>query len=248
MDEIVNLPFPTKKRSELGKHLGIPSKELRMMELKAIRNYNNTKKSVLTEMIKYWFDKNKSASLATIVDILEGKMGMRLDVYEDEVMKGVVSQLGSHITETDIEQIPIQLRTFLPTIVAGLVTERSTEDAREELQLYLKAWIDRKKEDATWIALIGEIKAINVEAARKIVAIRCTDKEESQEQIPAETTVIMIYIHVVMMCLTIPFLSCRSYNWIVARKQVYKDKELNKNLHLCTPKQKKQHSFHKKLP
>ena len=40
------------------------------------------------------------------------KMGMRLDEYEDRVTKGVVSQLGSCIEETDIEQILTQLKTY----------------------------------------------------------------------------------------------------------------------------------------
>ena len=196
VDEIVNLSFPTKKRIELGKHLGIPSKTLHMMEEKAIRNNSHSKKSVLTEMIKYWFERDKSASLAAMVDILENKMGMRLDEYEDRVTKGVVSQLGSCIEETDIEQILTELRKHLPKLVASLVTKGSTDDNRAKMRRFLKYWIDYKKEDATWIALIEKIEKINKEAARKIKAMRCpavvkqsTAEIEDQEQSLAEVHV-----------------------------------------------------------
>ena len=173
VDEIVHLPFTTKKRIELGKHLGIPSKTLRMMELKGIGSYSHSKKPVLTEMIEFWFERDKSASLAAMVDILENKMGMRLDKYEDRVTKGVVSQLGSCVEETDIEQILTQLKKYLPKLVAGLVTEKSTDDNRTKMRRFLETWIVSNKEDATWSALIGRIGKINKEAARKILAMRC---------------------------------------------------------------------------
>ena len=86
----MHFSFPIKKRTDLGKYLGIPSKTLRLMELKAIKDpYNITTKAVLTEMIKYWFETNDSASLAAIFEILESKMGMSLDAYGDQVTKGV---------------------------------------------------------------------------------------------------------------------------------------------------------------
>ena len=178
VDEMVHLSFPTKKRIELGKHLGIPSKILHMMELKAIRNNSHNKKSILTEMINFWFERDKSASLAAMMDILENKMGMRLDEYEDRVTKGVVSQLGSCVEETDFEQILTQLKTYLPELVADLVTKRSTDDNEAKMRRFLKSWIDSNKEDATWIALIGIIEKINEEAARKITAMRCPAEVE----------------------------------------------------------------------
>ena len=189
VDEIAHLPFLTKKRIELGRHLGIPSKTLHMMEEKAIRNNSHTKKSVLTEMVKFWFERDKSASLAAMVDILENKMGMRLDEYDDQVTKGVVSQLGSCVEETDIKQILTQLRKYLPELVAGLVTERSTDDNRAKMRRFLKSWKDSKNEDATWIALIERIEKINKEAARKIRAMRCPAEIEEQEQSLAEVEI-----------------------------------------------------------
>lgn len=198
VDEIVHLSFPTKQRIELGKHLGIPSKTLHMIEEKAITNNSHSKKSILTEMVKYWFERDKSASLAAMMDILENKMGMRLYEYEDRVTKGVVSQLGSCVKKTDIEQILTQLTTYLPELVASLVTERSTGNNRTKMRRFLKSWIMCKKEDATWIALIGRIEKINEEAARKIKAMRCpaqvkqsTAKTEEQE--PSTDTVIMVH-------------------------------------------------------
>ena len=217
VDEIVHLPFPTKKRIELGKHLGIPSQTLHKMELEAIRNNSHSKKSVLTEMIEFWFERDKSASLAAMMDILENKMGMRLYEYEDRVTKGVVSQLGSCVEETDIDQILTELATYLPELVAGLVTGRSTGDNEAKMRRFLKSWIHSNKEDATWIALIGRIEKINEEAVRKIKAMRCPaevkqslaemkDKKESpakvkqslaevEEQEPStgDTTVMMAY-------------------------------------------------------
>ena len=145
VDEIVHLPFATKKRIELGKHLGIPSKTLRMMELKGIENYSHSKKPVLTEMIEFWFERDKSASLVAMMDILENKMGMRLDEYEDRVTKGVVSQLGSCVEETDIEQIVTELKTYLPELIAGLVTENSTDDDRTKMRRFLETWTQLKK-------------------------------------------------------------------------------------------------------
>ena len=89
--------------------------------------------------------------------------------------KGVVSQLGSCVEETDIDQILTELATYLPELVAGLVTERSTDDNRAKMGRFLKSWIDSNKEDATWIALIGRIKKINKKAAKKIkgMGMRC---------------------------------------------------------------------------
>ena len=113
-----------------------------------------------------------------MVDILENKMGMRLYEYEDQVTKGVVSQLGSCVEKTDIEQILTQLKTYLPELVADLVTKRSTDDNEAKMRRFLKSWIDSKKEDATWIALIGIIEKINEEAARKITAMRCPAEVE----------------------------------------------------------------------
>ena len=198
VDEIVHLPFPTKKRIELGKHLGIPSQTLHMMEEKAIRNNSHSKKSVLTEMIKFWFERDKSASLAAMVDILENKMGMKLDEYKDRVTKGVVSQLGSCIEETDIEQILIRISKYLPKLVAGLVTKRSTGDNKAKMRRFLKSWMVSNKEDATWIALIGRIEKINKEAAKKIKAMRCPagvmqSFAEVEEQEPSTATVIMVH-------------------------------------------------------
>ena len=210
VDEIVRLPFPTKKRIELGRHLGIPSKTLHFIEVKAIINYSHSKKSILTEMIKYWFERDKSASLAAMMDILENKMGMmRLNEYEDRVIKGVVSQLGSCIKETDIEQILNELRKYIPKLVAGLVTARSAGHSKPKMRHFLKSWIESNKEDATWIALIGIIIKIDEEAARKITTMRCpagvmqslaevVDQEHSLAEVEFQernTTVTMAYMH-----------------------------------------------------
>ena len=144
-----------------------------------------------------------AASLAAMVNIDENKLGtmMRLDMYKDRVTKGVLSQLGSCIKETDIDQILTQLRTYLPELVAGLVTERSTDDNRTKMRRFLKSWIDSNKEDATWIALIGRIGKINKEAARKVKAMRypaeveqSLAETEEQEQTIGDTTVIMAYM------------------------------------------------------
>ena len=90
MAEIVHLHFTIKKQAELVKHLGIPSSTLHDIELKATKK-DNTKETALTGIILYFFENNQlTASWATIMDIVENKMGMSLtDVYEDRVTEGV---------------------------------------------------------------------------------------------------------------------------------------------------------------
>ena len=74
-----------------------------------------------------------------------------------------------------------KLATYLTELVAGLVTERSTDgDNEAKMRRFLKSWIDHNKEDATWIALIGRIEKIHKEAARKIRAMRYPAEVEDQ--------------------------------------------------------------------
>lgn len=122
MAEIVHLPFSIKIRTEFGKQLGLTSVTLRDIELQAMEK-TNTKEAALTEIINHWFDMNQSASYATIVDVLENKMGMSLaDAYEKHVQESAVSQLGSCVEEADIEKILNQLGESIPQFVAQLVT------------------------------------------------------------------------------------------------------------------------------
>ena len=123
-------------------------------------------------MIKHWFETDKSASLLAIIEILESKMGMSLDAYEDQVTKGVVGQLGSSLQETDIEQVLTQLGRSLPKI-ARILTKGSTRAGdRAKVQHSLREWIVHEREDATWSALIKILEKIDSNAARKIKAMR----------------------------------------------------------------------------
>ena len=180
--EIVHLHFTIKKRAQLGKHLGIPSSVLHDIELKAIEK-DNTKETALTEIIQYFFDNNQMlATWATIVDIVENKMGMSLtDVYEDRVTEGVVSQLCSCVEETDIQRILHQLEPSIPKLAAVLVTHRRTADDRIELKCFLQDWISQMKEDATWCALKRKIATIDEQAAEKIKKMRCSDADQEQD-------------------------------------------------------------------
>ena len=173
--EIVHLPFSIKKRTELGKQLGLTSVTIRDIELQAMEK-TNTKEVALTEIINHWFDMNQSASYATIVDVLENKMSMSLaDAYEER-MQGAVSQLGSCVEEADIDKILNQLGGSIPQFVTQLVTQRSnTDNDRAELQAFLKDWINNRKDDATWNMLLRKLEAIDVEAAKKIRLMRCPD-------------------------------------------------------------------------
>lgn len=173
--EIVHLPFSIKKRTEFGKQLGLTSITLHDIELQAMEK-TNTKETALTEIINFWFDMNQSASYATIVDILENKMGMSLaDAYEKRMQEDAVSQLGSCVEEAEIEEILNQLGESIPEFVTQLVMQRSTDDDRAELQAFLKNWIKSRKQDATWNMLLRKLEAIDVEAAKKIKLMRCPD-------------------------------------------------------------------------
>ena len=178
MAEIVDLDFTIKKRAQLGKHLGIPSSMLHTIELKAKKKVN-TKEAALSEIILYFLDKNQpKASWATIIDIVENKMGMSLtDLYEGRVTEGVVlSQLDSCVEETDIQWILHQLEPSIPKISMVLVTAddcRPTADDRSTVKGFLQDWINHKKEDATWRALIRKIATIDEQAAEKIQTMKC---------------------------------------------------------------------------
>ena len=143
---------------------------LHTIELKAMEK-DNTKEAALTEIIQYFFDNNRLfASWATIMDIVENKIGMSLtNVYEDRVTEGVVSQLGSCVEETDIQRILDQLEPSIPK----LVTRKTTADDRAELKRALQVWRCQKKEDATWCALIRKLSKIDEQAAKKIKTMRC---------------------------------------------------------------------------
>ena len=181
--EIAHLHFTIKKRAQLGKHLGIPSSKLHDIELKAME-MDNTKEAALTEIILYFLDNNQPiAPWATVMDIVENKMGMSVtDVYEDRVTGGDVSQLGSCVEAIDIQWILHQLEPSIPKIVAELVTHRTTADDGTELKCFLQDWISRKKEDATWHALIRKIATIDKQAAENIRTMRCpADQEQLQD-------------------------------------------------------------------
>lgn len=182
MAEIVHLHFTVKKRAEFGKHLGIPSSMLHTIERNAMEK-DNTKEAVLTEIILYFLNKNQpNAMWATIMDIVENKMGMALtDLYEGRVTEGVVTQLGSCVEETDIQWILHQLEPSIPKIAVALVTAddcRPTADDRTDIKGFLQDWISRKKEDATWLALIRKIATIDEQVAEKIQTMRCTADQE----------------------------------------------------------------------
>ena len=182
MSEIVHLQFTIKKQAQLGKHLGIPSSVLHDIEQNAMEK-DNTKEEALTKIIRYYFDNNKLlASWATIMDIVENKMGMSVaDEYEDRVTEGVVRQLGNCVEETDIQWILQQIEpASIPRIVATLLTHRTTAGDRAEPEHALKDWISHKKEDATWYAFIKKIATIDKQAARKIITMRCPADHQEQ--------------------------------------------------------------------
>ena len=182
MAEIVHLHFTVKKRAELGKHLGIPSSMLHTIERNAMEK-DNTKEAALTEIILYFLNKNQPIAMwAMIMDIVENKMGMALtDLYEGRATYGVVTQLGSCVEETDIQWILHQLEPSIPKIAAALVTAddcRPTANDRTDIKGFLQDWISRKKEDATWRALIRKIATVDEQVAEKIQIMRCTTDQE----------------------------------------------------------------------
>ena len=183
MNELLNINFPKEKRTEFGKHLGIPSEDLYDIELRAIDN-DDPKRAALTEMIYYWYVRKPAPSLATIMDILEHKMDMDLAWYKVRMSKGTVSQLGSCVTKEDLDELIRTLGLDLVDI-SKLAQKLNIEEAidyepqygydrtRSQLRHLLEKWISKDKENATWGLLIRKMGLIDKVAAKRIQTMRC---------------------------------------------------------------------------
>ena len=182
VNELLNIDFPKEKRTEFGKHLGIPSEDLYDIELQAI-DKDDSKRAALTEMICYWYERKRTPTLAAIMDILEHKMDMDLAWYKDRMRKGTVSQLGSCVKEEDFDELigalglnlvdTSKLAKKLNIKEAVDYEPHSYDKTRSQLQDLLKTWIINEKENATWGLLIRKMISIDLEAAKKIKAMRC---------------------------------------------------------------------------
>ena len=180
MDELTRISFPITKRIEFAKHLGVPSKELHTIELKALSN-TDTKRVALKEIVRYWFEHNPSASFAAVVQILETKMGMNLE-YESQVRQGKVAQLGSIIEERDIEGLLQEIIPYIPdaTILACKLRIKGKfakieDNPTRNLCCALKTWIQHRNEDATWNTLIRKLRKADPVIASRIKKWRCQD-------------------------------------------------------------------------
>ena len=173
VEELLNIKnFPKEKRTEFGKHLGIPSEDLYHIELRAI-DKDDPKRAALTEMIYYWYERKRAPSLAALMDILECKMGMDLAWYEDCMSKGTVSQLGSCVKEADFDKLIRELQ--INHVDTSKLAEKLNvvSSAVPQLQHLLEKWISNDMGNATWGLLIRKVGSFDKEAAKKIKAMRC---------------------------------------------------------------------------
>ena len=176
VNELHKVTFPKEKRTEFGKHLGIPSDDLYDIELRAIYK-DDPKRAALTEMIYYWYERQRAPSLAALMDILEHKMDMDLAWYKDRMREGKVSQLGRCVEEEDFDEL---IKEFGQNLVdtsklAEKLNIGETIDyepnnygkTQSQLRHLLKIWINKEKENAIWGLLVRKMQLIDKEAAKR---------------------------------------------------------------------------------
>lgn len=186
---MVRLPFPIKRRLEFGRRLGIPFNQLRSIEQWAL-DKTNTKEIVLTEMMHFWFINNPSASFKTVKDVL-AEMEMT-EHLEDDYKKREVELLtmGSTVTKENIpfiinivigqlcaSELEIALKKVYKDKSDGQEGQVSImDDGRDEetkLRCVLEAWVDTRKDDATWNSLVYAMRGVSDSAQQ--VAMRITE-------------------------------------------------------------------------
>lgn len=174
--EIARLPFSICKRIEFRKCLGIPFNHIYDIEQQAV-DKKNTKEASLTEMVHYWFTNDPSASITKMNGILL-EMGFN-EHLENECRRREADllKMGSTAENMDIEVIVCTVErdvsaTDLENALEVEVDYGENEDERARLRDVLEAWIDTRKEDATWSALVRAMSEVSDAAQRAALNIR----------------------------------------------------------------------------
>ena len=139
------------------------------------------KETALTKIIYLWFDRDKSASYATIMRIIFEKMENHTDyaaAYGKSVMQGDVNLWGSCVTEDDIPKILSHVLT--PAIesriaevnIAQIFNVEAEPGEAQDLQCVLRLWLRQEKDNATWKNLVKKMEAVDQDAATKIEELR----------------------------------------------------------------------------
>ena len=186
--EITPLPFPIKKRAELGRHLGIPCIKLHQIEQQALESPDDAKETALKNIVYHWFDRDKSASYATMMSIIFERMENHRDyaaAYEESVVKGDIEIYGCCVTKADIPQILDHIlipatSSKIPEIAQILKVEEPAEEVEisTKLQLILESSLHQKKDNATWKSLVKNMEAIDPNAALNIKQFRSQPNDQ----------------------------------------------------------------------
>ena len=208
--EIIPLSFPIEKRTELGRHLGIPSITLHQIEQEALEN-PYSKETALQKIIYCWFDREKSASYATIMSIIFEKLENHtnyVSAYRESVIQVNVKLLGCCVTVADIPRILDHILTpetesrIAKVNVAQIfklnVKEPGETQLYAKMQLILKSWLRQEKDNATWKNLVKNMEAVDKDAAMRVKNLQCEkpDKRPSYDQRRSVCLIISHYLHV----------------------------------------------------
>lgn len=174
--EIARLPFSISKRIEFGKRLGIPFNHIYDIEQQAA-DKKNTKEASLTEMVHYWFTNDPFASFTKVNGILL-EIGFN-EHLENEYRRREADllKMGSTAEKVDIDVIVCTVggdvsATDLENALEVEVDYGENENEGAKLRNVLEAWIDTRKEDATWSALVRAMSEVSDAAQKAALKIR----------------------------------------------------------------------------